>query len=182
MTYKITDNDIFEDNPVLKSNEKYNTCTSRELKYVFLTFDYDSPYRKLSLPERKLKALIHAKFKMESNGRRPDRMAREVMNGKVERVQIAIKEFLSTQKDEERELANAINQQLEEIRAFLTRKKETEGEWRIAVSLLEKMPKLLKDRKEVMEILDLRDELSKEADSITDDEPLSELEQMNAEE
>jgi hypothetical protein len=182
MIFKVSKNDFFEDNPSAKAVEAFVACSSREMKYICLVYDYESPYRKLSISERKLKAVFEADFRIEKEGKRPDKYAREMMNGKVSKVQTAIKAFMALQPDKEKELAKAIDTQLDEIQRFLLRPKETEGEWKIAVSLLEKMPKILRDRKEVMDILQIRDELNNETGIEESSEPLSELEQMNGEE
>ncbi len=184
MIFKVTKNDFFEDNPSAKAVEAFVVCSSREMKYICLVYDYESPYHKIPMQERKLKAVYESDFRMETGKQnRPDKYAREMMNGKISKVQAAIREFMTLQPDKEKELAKALDSQLEEIQRFLTRPKETEGEWRIAVQLLEKMPKILRDRKEVLEILQIREELNNEVGSAdVTDEPLSELEQMNAEE
>lgn len=182
MMYKITKGDIFEDNPELRSIEKYAVCSSRDLKYIFLVYDYKSPYRNLPIEQRKLKALLEAGFKMERDGTRPDKNARDVSNGKIDKINEAIKEFLSQQRDEDQELGNAVDSQISEIRNFLKRPKETEGEWRIAISLIEKLPKILKDRNQIFEILELRDNL--EASLLVqekEEQPVSTLEQYNDE-
>jgi hypothetical protein len=126
--------------------------------------------------------VYESEFRMETGGKRPDKYAREMMSGKITKVQHAIKAFMALQPDKEKELAKALDSQLEEIQKFLTRPKETEGEWRIAVQLLEKMPKILKDRKEVLDILQLREELNTDSGMADIEEPLSELEQFNTEE
>jgi hypothetical protein len=183
MLFKVTNKDFFEDNPSASSINNFIVCSSREMKYICLVYDYQSPYRNLKIEERKLKAVSESGFRMEKDGKRPDKYAREMMNGKIDKVQFAIHEFMSMQKDEDRELAEAVTAQLEEIKTFLKRPKETEGEWRIAIQMLEKMPKLLKDRKEIFDILDMRDQLGAETTTLSQtDTPTSTLEMVNAEE
>jgi hypothetical protein len=172
MIFKVSKNDFFEDNPSAKAVEAFVVCSSREMKYICLVYDYESPYRKLPLNERKLKAVYESEFRMETGGKRPDKYAREMMSGKITKVQHAIKAFMALQPDKEKELAKALDSQLEEI----------QKEWRIAVQLLEKMPKILKDRKEVLDILQLREELNTDSGMADIEEPLSELEQFNTEE
>lgn len=184
MLFKVTKGDFFEDNPEAKSNEKFVACTSREMKYVCLVYDYGSPYRNMGLQERKVKALLEGGFKMERDGKRPDKYAREVMNGKWPKVQDAIKEFMGMQLDEDKELGDSINAQIKEMRDFLKRPKENEQQWNIAIKILEKMPKILKDRKEVFDILEMREQLNEASVSMSEEaeQPISELELLNDEE
>lgn len=175
--------DFFEENPEARSIANFTVLTTREMQYICWVYDYQSPFRNLKLEERKLKALLEAGFRMEKDGKRPDKYAREVMNGKIEKIQYAIREFMSLQKDEDRELADAVTIQLDEIKNFLKTPKETEGEWRIAIQMLEKMPKLLKDRKEIFDILDMREHLNVEVAVLNEEDgPASTLELMNDEE
>lgn len=183
MLFKVTKGDFFEDNPETKSNDKFTGCTSREMKYICLVYDYGSPYRNIGLQERKIKALLESDFRMERDGKRPDKYARELMNGKHPKVQDAIREFMGMQRDEDKELGDAINAQIKEMRDFLSNPKENEQQWNIAIKILEKMPKILKDRKEVFEVLEMREQLNEPTISNEDDQqPQSELELLNDEE
>lgn len=164
MLFKVTKNDFFEDNPQAKTNEYFGSCTSREMKYICKVYDPESLLARMPIKERKLRALVEAGFNLEKDGRRPDKNAREMMNGKYEHVQLAIREYQKIlPPDENKELAMAVQTQLDEMKAFLKREKKTEGEWRIAIVILKDMPKILKDRNEIFELLGQREILDKDA-------------------
>lgn len=98
MIYKIEkDVDVKETNEGLKANEIFNKCTDRELRYIFLLYDIESPYIKMRFEDRKTKAALDAGYRMEKGGKRFDKNARQVLDGKSRRVNEAIKEFRTIQ-------------------------------------------------------------------------------------
>lgn len=98
MIYKVSKTPLFEDNPGLKSNEVFSECTERELRYIFLLYDIESPYIKMGFEDRKEKAALQAGYRKETGGKRFDKNARHVLDGKSRRVNAAIQEFKSIQR------------------------------------------------------------------------------------
>ena len=74
MIYKIEKGKtVFESNEGLESNDIFAKCNERELKYVFLLHDIDSPYIKMRFKDRKLKAAAEAGYRKEKGGKRYDK-------------------------------------------------------------------------------------------------------------
>lgn len=178
MTYKVTDNDIFEDNPELKSIEEYKTCTSRQLKYVFLAFDYKGPYRRLPAVDRKRHAAIQAGYKTEKDSTRLDMNARNVVNGNVAAVARATQYFLSTQYDEDRETLAAIKNLIADIKTLCNKKDKSVQEMEKVVKLAKDLPGLEKTKKELQEIFNMR-ETHETEETIKEDVQLSTLDELN---
>ena len=99
MIYKIEKGtSVFKSNEGLDSNAVFSQCVDRELKYVFLLHDIDSPYIKMRYKDRVLKAAAEAGYRKEAGGKRFDKNARAVISGGSARVKAAITEFLKIQK------------------------------------------------------------------------------------
>jgi hypothetical protein len=98
MLYKIEDGKtVFESNTGLDSNEIFAKCSDRELRYVFLLYDVESPYIKMRFKDRQDKAASQAGYKKEKDGKRFDKNARAVLNGSRITVRRAIQEFKQIQ-------------------------------------------------------------------------------------
>lgn len=160
MIYKVTKKDIFEDNPQLMAVSKFADCSDRELKYIFLLYDYDSPYAKMSFNLRQEKALAEAGYHREKGGKRFDKNAREVMTGKRARVNEAIGEFSIIQKsaNKERALVMALDEQLDHIIQFLKEPASDINTIQKLVKVVNDIPKLLETRKRIKEVLNLAEE------------------------
>ena len=164
MIYKVTDGDVFEDNPGLDSNEKFAKCTSRELKYIFLLYDFKSPYSKMSFNMRQEKAGIEAGFRKEKDGKRFDKNARQVISTTpTARVKAAIAEFKAIQSASNKDLAilAAIDEQIEYIIGYLDNptpageSKSQPDRIKKNIDIMQKLPQLLEVRKKIEVILEL---------------------------
>ena len=182
MLYKIEhDKSIIDTNPELKSIKEFDNCTDRQLKWVFLTYDYKTPYKGMKFEERKLKVAMDVGYKYEKGERRLDKNARNLLNGNTGTVQAAIKQFMEMQWDEDRETLNAYDQQLEELRSFLKEKDKNHAAIKTAISVMKELVGLQKLRRDLMESLGLQADITIEE---VDDTTLSKsvLDQVNAEE
>src|SRR5690606_28613191 len=105
--------DFFELNPGAKAIEEFNKCSSRQMFFVCLVADrdYDSPLRTLPERTRREKAVVIAGYPREGN--RPDKNARNLINGKVESVEAAITKYYEIQFDEDKAMLHAINAQIQ---------------------------------------------------------------------
>ena len=176
MLFKVTSNDIFEDNPELKSNTILSQCSSKDLKYVFLTYDYESPLRKMPMDKRKEKACIDAGHNLDSDGKRLNVRARQIMEGKKKVVNDAIEEFNRLQYDSDREFAIALRNQVTQFKDFFNKENKNAQELKTAMAMIKDMPEIVKKLKEVEEILKLRDE-----DAVEQEEELSTIDEVNSE-
>ena len=169
MIYKVTQKDIREDNPSIDAIEAFAACTSRELKYVVLTYDYDSPFKELSFEDRANKAAREAGYHVEKGRDRLDKTGRKLLAGGFPRVEEAIFAFKGIRRDLDRETLEAYDIQLEEINQFLKKKKETDKEWDITAKLMNYLPKLLAARKNVIDLLNLKPDYKEELIKQEDD-------------
>lgn len=108
------DLDFFELNPGARAIEEFNRCTSRQMFTVSLIADrdYDSPLRTLDESSRRKEAVRIAGYGME--GSRPDKNARDIINGKTKSVEEAITKYREIQYDLDRDMHDAVDRQIQD--------------------------------------------------------------------
>jgi hypothetical protein len=182
MIYRVTSKDIFEDNPGLLSNVKLADCSDRELKYIFLLYDYESPYAKMSFEVRKNKAASEAGYLKEKTGKRFDRNARDTMTGKRPRIQEAIGEFKIIQDSTNKEMAIvvALDAQIDNITKFIAQPSDDVNIIQKGQKIAESLPKLLENRRRIREILNMV--VDEEDTTIMASDNISTLDEVNDEE
>lgn len=162
MIYKVTQKDIRETNDTVDAIAAFALCTSRELKYVFLTFDFDTPFRQLTFEDRRLKAALEAGYRMEKTRDYPDKTTRKLLNGGYPKVEDAINAFKGLRRDIDRETLESYNTQLEQFVEYSKQPKESHKDWEVAMKINKGIFELLKLRKSIVEILDLRADFKEE--------------------
>lgn len=147
MQYKlVSGKDPFELNPGLRAIAKFNELTDRQMFFVILVADtdWDNPLRTFPEKQRREKAAIAAGYLMEADGKRPDKNARDIINGKLDKVEKAIAEYRNLHFDEDEANLAAINQQIQEARELMQMDKEKAAnkDYEKAFVLAEKAMKL----------------------------------------
>lgn len=110
--------DPFELNPGALALEAYKTLTASQFIFTCLVADsdHDNPLRLLPERQRREKAAKVAGYGYEAGGKRFDRNARDIINGKIERVEKAIVEYHANQYDADKANLEAVLRQIEEAR------------------------------------------------------------------
>lgn len=176
--FKITDKDIFEDNPALKAIPEFADKPSRSLKYVFLVYDFASPFKNMPINKRKEAVARDVGYKMErdKNGieTRFDKNAREVLAGQNKAIEEIRVKFESLQDNRELRLAASINAQIDEWIDMMNNPAKDDKERDFIFKVMDKIDSFLLKRKKVLEILNLA-EKEKESSG----QPMSLLDQLN---
>jgi len=184
----IASKDIFELSPELKSIVEFERLTPRQMTYVALVADYKSPFRKLPIEDKKLRAAATAGYQYEKDGKKPDKNMRSVMDDKVQNINAAIKKYNELQHDEDYETLMGVNKLIEDVREFNGKKDKTPRELEVAMNLtVGKLDKLLTTKKKIQEILENRvdmgtpeNKLSEEGDEdITQETNLTLIDQLD---
>jgi hypothetical protein len=152
------DHDVFEDNPELKIIPEFSNLTDRQMKYVMLVEWHGTPLKRMKLEDRKYKAALMVGYKLEKDGSRPDMNMRNLINGKVNTIEAALREMKGIQHDTEGEIMEAFDTQINEIIEFFKKPGKTIIELEKASKMMSVLPNLLQQRKAILEILNFRDE------------------------
>ncbi len=176
MLFKVvTGKDVFELNPELRAIAEFEPLTDRQMKYVILSTDYKSPFRKLNPKDKKERAIIEAGYRMDSNGKQPDFNARKVITGKNEQVEKAIKKYRILQKDEDYETILSLGKLISDIRDFNGKQDKSASDIEKAIKFSKDLPTLLKAKREVEDILEMREEEVTDVEEVTNtDEEIKE--------
>lgn len=151
--------DVFELNPELKAIEEFGRLTDRQMKYVILATDYKSPFRKLSIEERRSQAALAAGYKLEGSGKRLDTNARNLVDGKVGNVEAAIKRYRELQKDEDYETLLSLSALIAQIREANNTPNKSMADLKVVVEMnIGKLDKLMQTKRELENILDMRED------------------------
>lgn len=154
MLFKISQEDVFEDNPHLSILPQFKGITSDEFKFVALYADWKSPYKNLPQEQRYLRALESVS---------------EIRQDKVEPYIWAYQQMQGI--GSERESLDALEAALTEIRRRLKLASELEADEikKLSSSLID----LTKQRKAIELIIN--EELNIEATSVDDKDEMSSI-------
>jgi hypothetical protein len=156
MHYKVkATQDIFNSEPGLKGIPEFNACSNRELKFIFLVYDYEGPYRKLELPERLKNAAIAVGYKMEKEKNQFDKAGRDAITFRLVKMQKAREYFMNNIQANDLDLAmlEGYNTQLREYTNFLKKKEKKSSETSLAMKIQEKLPDLVEKRNKLAELV-----------------------------
>ena len=184
MLFKVTNKPLFQDNPELLSIEEFEECSEKQLRYVFLAYDYDSPFRKLPLDQRKERAALTAGYHTATDKNRISAEGRNLISNGLPNVVRAIKYFNSIQFDIDKEMLNAYDSQVMEFIETLRKTGKNPQEQEQALKIMNQLPKIKAERKKLIEEVRMKD--TKEDDEIikTEDQsvgPVSTIDEVNME-
>lgn len=159
MYYKlVAGEDVFESNPGLKAVPGFNGLTDTQMKFVCLMCDpsQDNPIRTLQGRQKREKAALLAGYRMEPDGKRLDRNARDVADGKVRSIEEGINLFKSLHYDENIDTHESMVFQINEIRDYLKSKKNNSPvKMKQAIYLGAKLPELVEARQKIEKLLNI---------------------------
>lgn len=165
LNFKLTEKNVFEDNPEFLSVPEFARLTERQMRYIMLVDWHGSPLRLMKMEARKVKAALMAGYKMEKDGKQLDMNARNLINEKVGSVVAGRKIMKDIQHDNEMDLKEALDTQIDEVIAFFKQPDKTAMQLEKAVALMTKLPTILETKRKILELLNFR-----EADIVTGEE------------
>lgn len=150
MIVKVSNKDVFKDNPWLETIDGLKQCTSKQIKYVALCYDYQSPFKNMSFENRREEALSAAGYKKDA----PDtKKVYKQTNKKLER---AIEIYSNMQRDFELDLLRSYDSQLMQFVELFNKKDKDTRQYSNALRIMKELPALVKQRKEIIDSLNLR--------------------------
>ncbi len=172
MLFKVeSSKDVFELNPELKAIEEFERLTARQMVYIILATDYRSPFRKQSIEERKHQSAIAAGYKLETTGKRLDNNARNLVQGKVGNVEAGIKKYRELQRDEDYETLLSLSSLIAQVRDANNLPNKSMNDLKAVVDMnIGKLDKLMKTKKELEDVLEMREDEPLQDQTIAPDE------------
>jgi hypothetical protein len=180
MHYRVNSKqDIFSTEPGLKGIPQFNACSSKELKYLFLAYDYEGPFRKLERAKRYKEAALSAGYKWLDGQGVFDTDGKNAIELKSVRMKKALDYFMNTIQidDQDLETLDSYNEQLRQHNQFLARPNKKASEVSLAMKIQEKLPDLIAKRNKIAELVGHKINFKKEYD---ENKKMSTLDKLNA--
>ena len=155
MLYKITEKPLEKENPELLVIPEFEKVQDKVLKWIFLVYDYEGPYRKLPIKQRRELAADKHLFS-ETKGRKFDKWVEEMLLGNVPEVNNAIAMFKELQYDDDRETLNAITLAIRDLRDMLGKPAKDFKDAKAKAELGKKIRELAEEKKMLEQIFELR--------------------------
>lgn len=153
------------DEPIRNTNENIDSvpeflpCNDKTLKYVFLMYDYDSPYARQPHDMRKdlvLAALQYVK---------PETIKSFFRRNK-DNIEAATRAFNKMQYNAEFEALISLKIQLDQWNDLLRKPEKTEKEQALVLKIADKLPDYMKRVKEIEEIVGYRERFEEDDESL----------------
>ena len=169
MYYKLVSGvDFFELNPGLLAVAGFKDLTDMQMKYICLVCDpsHDNPVRTLQGKTKKEKAVLLAGYKLEPDGKRLSKNARDIIDGKIKNIEDGLQTFKSLHYDEKTDTYESVTNQIGEIRDFLKLKKDNDPrKLKQAIQLGRDLPELIEAKQKLEHLLNIVTTLKPELDS-----------------
>ena len=178
MLFKVDLNKTVKElNPEIEVINEFKDVPDRNLKYIFLVHDYESPFRKLPMDQRKEKVAFSVGFKVEKGRPVLDKNARNIMGGKNPKVERAIKAFKRLIYDSDRDTYQSLEDLISNIRVEIRAPGKSSQDMKHKASLAKDLPSLAQTLKQLAQILDIKETTEDESDN--EEVQISTLEMVN---
>lgn len=168
MYYKlVSGKDIFELNPGLRAVPSFNEMTDMQMKYICLVCDpsNDNPVRTLQGRARREKAAALAGYKLEPDGKRLAKQARDIVDGKNKYIEVGISNFKALHYDERTDTYESVVNQIGQIRDFLKSNMDNNPtKLKQALKLGVELPELIEAKQKLEVILNVNQSMKPELD------------------
>lgn len=155
MIFKITDKEFFKDNPEALAIPIFKSIGNKGMKFIALVYGYNTPFRKLHIPERKAKAIKLCGFRKTPTGRL-SKEEKNLMESRGVAISAAIKEYMSIQFDDDRDTLDALDNQIKDFKDIQRRSGKDSKEIDQCIKISKAMPDLILTRKSLEDILEMR--------------------------
>ena len=172
------DKPVRETNPTIDMFEEFKDVPDRTLKFIFLVYDYETPFKKLPLDQKKEAVALRVGFKMEKDRKIFDKNARDIMNGNNRKANEALKKFKELIYDEDKETLRSLDDLISNIRVEIRAPGKNAQDMKNKAQLAKDLPALASTRKQLAQILEVK-ESDVEEEEDKDDTKTSTLELVN---
>jgi len=182
MQYKIVaGKSIFDTEPGLKAIKAFAQCTDKELKFLFLAYDYETPFRKLPKDQRLKQAAVEAGYSYESGTAYLRKDGRDAISFKSKLLRDARDYFMDEIQavDLDREMLDAYNEQIGQHNEFLRRRDKKPSEIKLAMEVQQKLPDIVEKRNKLAELVGFKNEFAAEIER--EKKQMSTLDKINIE-
>lgn len=170
---------IFESNQGLRLIPEFANIESdpktaeKFMEFVILVADYQSPLRQHPEKKRRELAVLAAGGKVQNaNHAALDLRSRELVEGKNEKVELAIRKYRQIQHNDDKEMLDVISTQIEAIKTTVLAPSADVDELAKRNKLLQTIPDLIETKKRLARITGIEDEVFLD-ETTTETKPMS---------
>ena len=163
MLYRVNDKPILEEHPEISQIPELAGLADKVLKWIFMVYDWEGPYRKLPLAKRRE---IAANKMLYTPNRKTnfDKYVTKLLKGEVAEVNHGIAAFNEQQYDEDRETLEDLKEGIRDIRKLMRTEAKTFKDGKDKADLAKKLREMAEEKKVIEEIFDIRDGISSDED------------------
>jgi len=165
MLYRITDKPIFETNPELSQIPEFASVADKILKWIFIVYDWEGPYRKLP-PKKRREIAAHKMLFSDNKRTKFDKYVYKMLDGDIPEVNMAIAAFMETQYDEDRETIEALEEGIRDLRRMMGKEAKDFKDAKAKAELGKKIRELTEEKKKLEEIFQFRDGVTADEDDL----------------
>jgi hypothetical protein len=155
--YKVNKHPLRDVNDNIDAVPHFRDCTDILLRYVFLMWDYNSPYRKIPVENRKKHVMMVMGI--------PEKEYGSFVSDNYEQIHVATKEFNRQQFDIEFEALVACRAQIASWNELLKKEEKSDKEEALAFKVFDKLPDYMKRLKTLEEIVGEREVMADDEQS-----------------
>jgi transcription elongation factor GreA-like protein len=156
MLYRVTDKPVFEEHPELSQVPEFADLQDKILKWIFLVYDYEGPYRKI--PTDKRREIVAVKNLFTENRRTKfDKYVTSMLKGDIGSVNMGIAAFREQQYDEDRETLEALKECIRDLRNMMKKEAKDFKDAKAKAELAKKLREMAEEQKKLEELFQFRD-------------------------
>lgn len=164
------DKDIFKAYPELEAIPEFYELNDRQMKALIWYADYRSPFRQKPQKERFRLACLEAGYKpMVDRDITLESRAREIMDGKLEKWNVAYAKYMEMQHDDAREMVDLVDSQLENIRSMMKEPSTDEATLEKRNKLINSLPSLMETKRNLARLANMEELIMGIEESNADD-------------
>lgn len=153
------DEDVRKANPSIESVPEFAPCNDKALKYVFLMYDYDSPYARQPHDMRRDLVLVALGYLKQGS-------IDSFFSRNKGSIATATQAFNKLQYNSEFETLISLKIQIDQWNDLLRNPDKTDKQEALSAKVFEKMPEYIKRVKELEELVGYRDRFDEDDESL----------------
>jgi transcription elongation factor GreA-like protein len=163
MLYRVTEKKMLVEHPEISQIEELASLPDNILKWIFLVYDWEGPYRKIPLEKRREIVAIKNLFS-ENRRTKFDKYVEKMLKGEVSEVNQGIAAFKEQQYDEDRETLESLKECIRDLRNMMKKEAKDFKDAKAKAELAKKLREMAEEQKKLEELFQFRDGVDQEDD------------------
>jgi hypothetical protein len=163
MLYRVTEKKMLEEHPEISQISELAALPDKIMKWIFLVYDWEGPYRKIPIEKRREIVAVKNLF-TENRRTKFDKYVEKVLKGDVSEVNQGIAAFQEQQYDEDREILESLKECIRDLRKMMSKDAKDFKDAKAKAELAKKLREMAEEQKKLEELFQFRDGVDHEDD------------------